>query len=70
MSTREELRKTGPLESDSDTVISALFDVEDIERTAATWQDADDIRATVAVAASALDDLHNAIGAWFERHPE
>lgn len=67
---REELRKTGPIEQDADTVVSALFDIEDLERTAASWQDASDIRAAAAVAATALDDLSKAVGAWFERHPE
>lgn len=67
---REELRKTGPVEEDAQSVISALMDVEDVERTAASWRDAAEIRAAAAVAATALDDLHKAVEAWFERNPE
>lgn len=67
---QEELRKTGPVESDVDSVVSALFDIEDLERAAASWEDGVGIRAALSVAASALDDLSKALGAWFERHPE
>jgi cysteinyl-tRNA synthetase len=70
VSTREELRKTGPVEEDAQSVIGALCDVEDLERTAASWKNADEIRAAAAVAATALDDLSKAIEAWFERNPE
>jgi cysteinyl-tRNA synthetase len=68
VSSQEELRKTGPLESDSDKVLSALFDVEDVQRAAEGWTDADDIRAALRTAVSALDDLRRDINTWFERN--
>lgn len=69
MTSREELRKTGPVESDADSVLNALFDMEDLQRAAESWVDADDIRAAVRTAVSALDDLRSDVNAWFERNP-
>lgn len=70
MTSRDELRKTGPLEDDLDTVISAAFDVEGIESAAKSWTDATEIMDRAGDAASALDDLSAALKAWFERHQE
>jgi hypothetical protein len=67
---REELRKTGPLEDDLDTVISATFDVEGVENAAKSWKDAVEIMDRAGDAVLALDDLSAALKAWFERHPE
>lgn len=67
---QQELRKTGPVENDEDTVLSALYDVEDLERDAKQWPDGQEIMDRAGDAAKALDDLHNAVRAWFERHPE
>lgn len=70
MTSREELHKTGPLEDDLDAVISAAFDVEEIENAAKGWTDATEVMDRAGDAASALDDLSAALKTWFERHPE
>jgi hypothetical protein len=67
---QQELRKTGPVENDEDTVLSALYDVEDLEQDAKQWPDGQEIMDRAGDAAKALDDLHGAVKAWFERHPE
>lgn len=68
MSTRDELRKIGPIEDDTNRVVGAAFDVEEIGRAALNWVDADDISAKAREAVSALDELSGALAAWFERN--
>lgn len=70
MTSREELRKTGPIEADVQHVIGALVDVEELEQAAEKWPDAQEIVDRAGDAASELDALRSAIEDWFERHPE
>jgi FtsZ-binding cell division protein ZapB len=67
---REELRKSGPLEEDVDHVLLAAIDVEEIKEAAANWPDAQEIVDRAGDAESELDALREALNAWFERHPE
>lgn len=65
----QDLSKADITEARVDLVVTALTDIEDIERDAANWPDSEEIQRTANDAVSAINDLNDAIGRWLEAHP-
>jgi hypothetical protein len=64
-----DLSKSDITEARQDLVVTALSDIEDIQRDAAGWPDADEIAACAGDAVSAINSLNDAINHWLEAHP-
>lgn len=65
----EDLSKADITEARQDLVVTALSDIEDIERDAAYWPDAEEIREAASNAGTAINELNEAINRWLEAHP-